>query len=428
MPSKSPLNLFQRLLRQWDRVHPYNAAQIMKLRGRLDPTRATAAWQDAFQGLHLGRVEVGSHTYGYSTPSSSWIQQPIAHLSTSHQLTTYITTEINRPFSDPDEPPFRPFIVDDGDAYHLGVVYQHWIADSVAIRMLMREWFLHLHDPTAAGRVTVHHATAGYWKLFGPHNSNWRLLEGTLNTFRRYFRYRQAKKISSNAIDERTSAVQLQEDADGLIDRVGQYARRHGVKVNDVFVAAAVEVCQRYMPTQRRSRRTDVAVGSIVDLRQFTQSDLDNVFGIFLGFNSVVCTPQQISDWDTLLHAVATQNRLTKTNGMTQSSLIWMTVAASVGRLTNRKKLFHFYRKEMPLQAGVSNVTLNQTWARSYHPDPLLSYYRISPTGPMAPIVFTTTTLGSRLQVGVTYRHGLIGDERAAQMSLAFFARLRSLT
>ena len=46
----------------------------------------------------------------------------------------YLSEEINRPFEDPGEPPFRPFIVPTDGGFLFGVVYQHWVADSVSIR------------------------------------------------------------------------------------------------------------------------------------------------------------------------------------------------------------------------------------------------------------------------------------------------------
>jgi len=104
-----------------------------------------------------------------------------------------------------------------------------------------------------------------------------------------------------------------------------------------------------------------------------------------------------------------------------------MMSALTVGRFVRPEKLYHFYRKEVPLAGGVSNVVLNSTWALKYHPDPIRSYLRVSPTGPMTPIVFTTTTLGSNLQLGITYRKGLLGDDRVTAMSEGFFERMNSL-
>ncbi len=427
MTAPAPLNLFQRLLRQWDLAHPYNAAQAIHVRGSIDPSRATQACHEAIQSLGLGRISLGTSHFNYENVDGVWRDRPIQIVPKHRALADHLSDQLNAPFDDPEEPPFRPFIRRTEESYHLGIVYQHWVADSVSIRMLMREWFLRLHDPAAASPLKIRQPESGYWMLFGPHNSDWHLIEGAISTFRRYFRYRQVQKIESSAIEDTSVAVRLDESTDGLIDLTHQYARANQAKVNDVFVAAMANLCRRFVPMQVRAKRTDIAVGSIVDLRPYSQTKLDEVFSIFLGFHSVVCTPRELADWNTLLRSVAKQNRDHRQSGMIQSSLLWMISALNVGRFVRPEKLYHFYRKEVPLAGGVSNVTLNPSWASRYHPDPIISYLRVSPTGPMTPIVFTTTTLGSNLQIGVTYRKGLIGLERAEAMTAAFLDRLRSL-
>jgi hypothetical protein len=234
-------------------------------------------------------------------------------------------------------------------------------------------------------------------------------------------------KIDSSNINDPIVHVQMHE-LPGLMGDIVAYARANGVKVNDVFVAAMADLCRRFVPLQRRRKRQDIAVGSIVDLRPMTNANLREVFGIFLGFDSVVATPRDFRDWDALLRSVATQTRVHRKFGMTQTSLIWMLSAVGVGYFANPNKLFHFYRKDIPLAGGVSNVNLNPTWVGQYHPDPILSYARISPAGPMTPIVFSTTTLGDNLQVSVTFRRSLLDDERASTMAGGFAERLKSLT
>ena len=78
----------------------------------------------------------------------------------------------------------------------------------------------------------------------------------------------------------------------------------------------------------------------------------------------------------------------------------------------------------LPLAGGVSNVNLNGSWASEYHPAPLLDYVRVSPSGPMMPLVFTPTTLGSRLNFGLTCRTSVVPPERAEEMSRMFIDRL----
>jgi hypothetical protein len=56
-----------------------------------------------------------------------------------------------------------------------------------------------------------------------------------------------------------------------------------------------------------------------------------------------------------------------------------------------------------------------------------MEYIRVSPSGPMTPLVITTTTLGERFHVGLTHRLGLIPPERASSLAKDFLSRLSSL-
>jgi hypothetical protein len=96
-------------------------------------------------------------------------------------------------------------------------------------------------------------------------------------------------------------------------------------------------------------------------------------------------------------------------------------------RVISPKRAYPFYRKHMPLAGGISNVCLDRTWAAQYHPTPLLDYIRVSPTGPMIPLAFTPTTLGSQFNLGLTYRHNLLTDPAADAIVVEFLDRLARL-
>src|SRR5689334_13002696 len=146
----TPLNLFQRLVLQWDKLHPYNAAQILKVAGPADADALIAAWQQTLNGLGLGRVHVDGRHIQHQALNGELQRYPVHRLAPGASLTDFISEQLNRPFDDAHEPPFRPFIVEEGDHHYAGIVYHHWVADSVSIRMLLREWFLRLHRPEFA--------------------------------------------------------------------------------------------------------------------------------------------------------------------------------------------------------------------------------------------------------------------------------------
>jgi hypothetical protein len=418
------LNVFQRLIRTWDAVYPYNAAQVLKLRGRADVAAVNAAWQQAMASLGLGRVRIVGHEAEYVALNGTADRYPVRVVPAGTSLEDLLADGLNRPFNDPEEPPFRPFLIQGPDAFHFGLVYQHWVADSVSIRLLFREWCSRLYAPNCPAACATRHPAEGYWGLFGSRHGDLRVDQAALGVFRSHMRFRRVLKVKTAGQEDYPVRVTLHALPDGVIGALRIRAREQGATVGDVLLAAIAEACRRHVPVQLRPRRRDLAVGNIVDLRPHARGRLSETFGLFLGFAHVFCTPADLRDWPRLLKSVAGQNRTHSRRGVAQSSAAWMMAASAIQGLVPSSKLYHFYRKEIPLAAGLSNVNLNGTWAEALHPSQLLEYLRVSPTGPMAPIAFSVTTLGSRLQIAMTYRRALLSEEAADAMAKCVIERL----
>ena len=71
------LNVFQRIMRMWDEVHPYNAAQILHLEGAPDIDKLGAAWNAVLSSLGLGRVYVHGGGFRHEAPSGRAAAQPL---------------------------------------------------------------------------------------------------------------------------------------------------------------------------------------------------------------------------------------------------------------------------------------------------------------------------------------------------------------
>jgi hypothetical protein len=54
----------------------------------------------------------------------------------------------------------------------------------------------------------------------------------------------------------------------------------------------------------------------------------------------------------------------------------------------------------------------------------VIDYLRISPVGPLLPLVFTPSTMGNRLSLGVTYRTTAFSRADAEQIAKDFAAVL----
>jgi hypothetical protein len=425
MPAQGRLNLFQRLVRQWDEIHPYNAAQAIRVQGRPDVPAIRAAWHAAIDALGLGRAHVARDRFYFEHLNGQMPPDIVRHV-TSESLEDFLSRELNRRFDDADVCPFRPFVLDDGngDDHFVGVVYHHWIADGVSIRALLRQWFLHWHDPDRAAREPVKLATDGYWSLFGPNAGRWRVTDGVLSGLRWTSRFRRVRRMSRDHAEALAQAVSIRRAEDGVVDCLRDVARGAGVTLHDLLLAAAAEACDRHVPMHRHGRRHDLAMGAIVDLRPGAQVDLSQTFGVFLGFTTTLCRADDLEDWPRLLRAVAAQSRLHKQAAHSQASVLRMAAGLVAGRVLPRERMIDFYRKRMPLAGGTSNVNLAGTWAMEYHPAPLLEYLRFSPTGPLMPLVFSTTTLGRRFNLCLTRRSAVVNEALADRILDTIAGRL----
>lgn len=403
------LNVFQRLTRQWDKLHPYNAAQAMKLAGLADHDRFAWAWQKTL--CELGLAETGQSGLLCIRPATS--------------VDELMSAELNRRFDDSLEPPFRAFVLADGENHWAGIVYHHWVADSFSVRLLMREWFLRVHDPAAARRLPLCMATEGYWKLYGPGRSGWSLGRAALDIIQFASRVKRVRRLDPECMEDLSTSFTLHHVPQGLIDAMTARAKAAGVTVNDVFLAALAQVCDRLVPARSTRQRIDLALGTIVDLR-WRGRPIDRAFGLLLGFTCVFCRPADLLEWDRLLRRIHQQTASHRRNHSAEASMVRMAAGLLVAKMLQRRGLLEFYRKRLPLAGGISNVNLNRDWPVRYHPRPLLDYVRVSPCGPMMPIVLTPTTLGQNLNIGMTYRSKVLSVAQAGLFADMFLARLRT--
>ncbi len=419
------INVFQRLARQWDAMHPYNAAQILKIEGTPSPAALQNAWHDALNDLGLGRVRMGgNNSYSFECLNGEMSLYGVRVVPPGTSLEDYISEQLNRRFDNPAEPPFRPFVLMGNGFYYAGVVYHHWIADSVSIRTVLREWFVRLYDEKNSHRQAVHLANGGYRKFFSILRSGAAMGQGLLTATRWASSMRQARRVEERNGQDLSVRFAIRSLPENWVDDVLAGARQRGVTLNDVFMAGLAQVCDQYVPLKHRPRRHSVALGSIVDLRPYCGQAINEAFGLFLGFTNVVARPTDLRDPERLIKIVARQNQQQKTVGIPQASAMRMLVGVAAGKLMKPERMLHFYQKHLPLAGGISNVNMNRSWATAYHPRPLMDYIRVSPTGPMMPLVFATTTLGHSFHFALTYRPSVVPVDQIEAMSRMYIDAL----
>jgi hypothetical protein len=439
----STLNVFQRLARQWDQIHPYNAAQVLKIEGTPDLAALQEAWHDALNDLGLGRVQLSGDSFHYECLNGEMIHYGVRVAAPGVTLEDCISDELNRPFDNPLEPPFRPFVVPGDGFFYAGVIYHHWVADSVSIRVVLREWFVRLFDPKAARRKPVELPEGGYRRFFGIARGPAAVGHGLLTATRWASSLRKARRFEERRDNGRDNGhgngaghdpdfsvrVTVKHAPAGWVTGLLESARRRRVTLNDYFLTAIARVCERYVPLKHRPRRHSLALGSIVDLRPYGGEELSDAFGLFLGFTNVVCKYCDLRDPQRLLRSIAVQGSQQKRAGVPQASALRMLAGVYAGEMFKLKpqRIIQFYQKHVPMAGGISNVNMNRSWAPKYHPGPLLDYIRVSPTGPLMPLVFATTTLGKGFHFALTYRPSVVPRSQIDELAGTFIEELNVL-
>jgi hypothetical protein len=91
-----------------------------------------------------------------------------------------------------------------------------------------------------------------------------------------------------------------------------------------------------------------------------------------------------------------------------------------------------FFQKGLPFLAGISNVNLTGSWADQEKMPAtgqavVLDYLRVSPVGPLVPLVITFTTIRDHLSLCVTYRTTAFSQNQAEQIATELTERLQNL-
>lgn len=400
-----PQNAFQGLMRRWTSLGPYNALHLLQVEGRVELDR----WRDA--------VATAIRPLG--------IEPPTSIVTTYDDLTQGITIELNKPFEAADQP-LRFFVIQvrDGD-YYFGVSFDHWIADSHSIRLLMQHIFSNFKGQGATSELpAIRLNTTSFEELFAPPS----LPAGVYECLRSYLRHRRARPFAIHEPLNFSVGFQHRQLPDGLIDRIRQFGGKLGAKVNDVFLAAGALALGRHagFDAAKKNPRDLAAISVAVDLRPLARKSMDGYFGFFLGYFSVLVRDLGTTSFDDIVTQIAAQTRSAKSEKRALHLFYLFKLANLCWDLFDqpRRKALMFHRA-MPALGGISNVNLNDSWIE--RDSSILDYIRVSPVGPILPVVFTLTTVRNRLSLCVTYRNAVFSSKQATKIISDFVGRLVEL-
>jgi hypothetical protein len=402
------MNAFQRLMYQWNELHPYQAIHSYTIDEPLCLLRLQRAIAESYQHCGLGWVvvEPDGRSYRHTVDACPAVDVLAGGEQPHATLLEHVNRELNRPFDRSCGKPMRFSVVDRGrGGFVLNLAYDHWIADSTAARALLRHVLgRYWHLPIPENQQPLDLDPATYRDVFS-HQLRWpRLAAAALRCVGHWWRNRSVARVPYSSFDLMTNGYRLYPTQPGTVARLQRFARRQGGTVHDVILAALGRALAATLPRRALREGRHLALGTIVDTRSDANRNLSDSFAAYLGYYLVRMGCDQPVSLSEATQRMAAATREIKTRKTYLDSLVNMKLASGIWARLPAAPRRHFMHDAFPLTAGVSNVCLRESWIDRWAGGRIVDYSRAASTGPILPLTLTPTTLGTQMNVGVSYR------------------------
>ena len=424
MPGR--LNVFQIAMLEWRDMHPYNAVHAVRIDGVLDAGRICDAIDDT-----LARIGTTGYVLDRAHGRYAWLGGR-AHAAfevidgggdTAATLARTFERQLNAAFPrDGAYDPFRFFAVIDDGGFFLGIAYDHIVAGGDSIVALLNAIDDRYECNTPATPLALYPPTHG--RLFIRH---------PLHVLRAVARFpalaascRRTVRPRYRSLEDGYNAFSLFELGPADYRVLRDAAKRFGVTLNDTLIALLLLAQDALAPQRDRSkRRCELAVASIMNLREAHGDDVRRTFGQFLSsFRVSHVVPPGIALPD-LARDVHRATARVKREKLFFTTLSAIAVDRLIGHFQTPSQRLGVYAKSYPVGAGVSTLNVKALWQSADERVP--PYVRGVPTGPASPMVVAVTTTGDRLYAGVSYRTAAFTRETIDRIRDDIVSRIRTL-
>jgi hypothetical protein len=404
------LNAFQAAMLRWRDLYPYSAVHVVRIARELDSARLAAAINDelAATGLTGLALDRARRRYEYrGGPPAVEIEIIDDGGDASAAVCVEIERQMNRAFPATGAiVPFRFFAVPEQSSFRLGLAYDHFVAGGDSIVVLLSNILArYAGNARAASPPNLYPATFAPLLLRNARTVARGLpwLGRVASSCRRGVRPRYVDESDGYT---RFMHVRLDAPASATIRA---NAKAWDITFNDLLLAVLFFVLAPHVADRQRStRRREIAVASIVNLRAESGFGTREVFGQFLSSIRLSHPMPEGITLATLAQDIHRETALIKTRKIYLQTLLAVRANAIVWGFLNARRRRHLYAKTYPVLAGLSTLNVNALWNPSGTDAPPPDYLRAVPTGPLTPLVVAATTCGDTLQLGLSYRRAAL--------------------
>jgi NRPS condensation-like uncharacterized protein len=403
-PVSGRFNEFQRTMLQWTGLHPYNAVHVAKVNAAIDPERLATRIRHVLveAGLTNYSLDEAAGTYRYEGGPAG-IELRV--LDPGDGAEAAVFREMERQLNEPFAyrwcfQPFRFFAVFEGTVSYVGLSYFHAVADADAIGRLLLEIVAAALDDTCRPLRDTALASRGSSRI--PLGGPLAALKRVRGAFRKFQAMRQSHRSPPSRIESYDNAWFARNlDAEASA-RILAEAKRHGVTLNDLCLAALLIAVIPAASLRFERRRRHLSAGCVVNLRRDLPDRRRRDFGLFLGSFAVTHpTPVDIT-LEELLASVHAQTTTIKRDKLYLASRLEFQANRFLFSRQRPEQQRHFYRKAYPVWGSITNfkMDLDQDTGAGR----IIDYYRAVSAGPALALVVGITGVGGRLNFGFTYR------------------------
>jgi hypothetical protein len=408
----------------WNALHPYNAIHFVRIAADFDLTRLRSVIDTTLDSLGLTNLtlDLDRRTYQFQGgAANSDIRVLACGEDASSELATEIELQLNTPFPSRGRiNPFRFFVAPATKAFTLGLIYFHPVADAEAIVRLLKQ-LVDCYQSDARPVDPVPFATT-------PGRTNrhpgivLKQIVGLPALFRAARTFSRAHYHDSQEMRNGFTFFSLEANALGSLRAT---AKTWGVTLNDLFLALLMNSLLPFAATKRSPSRNKIALGCIVNIRR-ELGVVSRTFGLFLGSFMVAHEVRDDLSLEKLARAIGRQTGRIKAARLYLATPVQLAVVRLAWRFFSTKRTRSFYQKQCPLWGGITNMNINPLWEPT-SPDGPPDYFRAVSTGPATPLVFSVTTAGDRVNIGLSYRTTVFSATEIQQVQSRFVTGVTQL-
>lgn len=428
-------NFFQRMMLRWRELHPYNPVHVVRVPVALDAERLRAGIAERMEALGLTGLAVDRSNWRYRCaggPAAVKLSVLAGGDDPSGLLLRTIEREFNRPFvQGAAEQPWRFIVIDEGAAFQLLLVYDHYMASGDSVARFLTGLACALAAPSLVPVPRMPPVPgirpARYRDTLLRHPGG--VLRSLLGVPRMVADARHACRVPFTRIEDGSNAylgVQVDEARTAALRAA---AKAWGVTFNDLLLACLL-LALSPLAARRRSapRRNRLAVASILNMRRDLHPDARDALSPFLAaFRVSHSVPEGIALRQLAL-AVQQQSARIKRHHLYLQSLLALGLSAWLWPWLTPLQRMNFYPKHFAVWAGITLLDLNQLWAQAVGADTAgLDYFRAVPTGPLCPLVLAVSSVHDHLHLGFAFRTSAFSREAVHALAAALLQQADAL-